>query len=620
MFVKAARLQDADAPIEMYHSFLEKQRQMFVDQRKSHAAAIEFLHQYRADDELVLRETIQRHSTGGSVGRKSLSPSQTPDARAAVYSSYPTILSYPPTRPNNSGENSNNYPSPLSTIVATDRSTIDSFIQASPIEFEKVLVAMQNLAKEAARVPLPQDDEDLPVLIVEATSAPRSCDVGEEPEVQDTPPSDTISTNHSIPFESFLKLGESQIAEQGSRLPVAFEGYEITSDVYDDEGSEHGYDGYGNEKFIPGVSFMNLGASMLAEALSTTPKSSDMNGDDNVDDDDSTAPLTEPGRSQMDDSGVVIVDPGHQSTTTTATATPATSITIGTPAQNAPVIADSSIEIRIPSATDVPCQETEGTAIIHGMENDTFVLAMNTNVSPVREGGGNSTKDWRDVDESKAGVNQPETYRQNVLEASPCRATLPEEGNDAPEEAANITIDPSVAPEPIETVQLNNVLDPSPSRATLPEGGDDASIETANNAIATSALPESLECVNVAFSHSLVDCSLETERKEKEAETVKVRLAEVISNEEIAPTLNACTRDSLPTNEQTTPSTRTMGNGLNHVEAEFDSTPAVERPAAERRSPGTSVRRREQPKPVRKKEKGYYPSSSLFVARQYFSR
>jgi hypothetical protein len=86
------------------------QRPMFVDQRMSQAAIAGFLHRHLADDELVLRETIQRHSTGGQVSRKSLSPSQTPDARAAVYFTYPMMLSYPPTRTNKTTENSNNYP------------------------------------------------------------------------------------------------------------------------------------------------------------------------------------------------------------------------------------------------------------------------------------------------------------------------------------------------------------------------------------------------------------------------------------------------------------------------------------------------------------------------------
>jgi hypothetical protein len=46
----AARLQTAEAPKEMT-SFLEKQRELFQQQKRSQRDAMELLHQYRADDD-----------------------------------------------------------------------------------------------------------------------------------------------------------------------------------------------------------------------------------------------------------------------------------------------------------------------------------------------------------------------------------------------------------------------------------------------------------------------------------------------------------------------------------------------------------------------------------------
>jgi hypothetical protein len=143
---KAAQLQDASAvPITDACYFLENMTRNRMVRRKNQADAMEFLHQYRAD------ETI-------TTGRWSLSPTKQysrPDARASIYSYdvYPT----------NTKEHSNN------TIAVTNKRDDDDnavslqlppLIDKNSICFESAFKALGIIVKEASQVPLPDDDDD----------------------------------------------------------------------------------------------------------------------------------------------------------------------------------------------------------------------------------------------------------------------------------------------------------------------------------------------------------------------------------------------------------------------------------------------------------------------------
>mmetsp|Transcript_13241 Transcript_13241/g.27773 ORF Transcript_13241/g.27773 Transcript_13241/m.27773 type:complete len:632 (-) Transcript_13241:109-2004(-) len=151
-------------------NFLEKQRELFAARRKKQADAIEFLHHYRADDKLVLRKAAAaRHSLGSNsykysarhnltTSRWSLSPSKVerrerqPDAHSPVYSyaTYPTLTrnkySSTVTQDDISEE-----PSPL--LSPPNPPNIDQI----PIHFKSAFETLEITAEEASRVPLPGD-------------------------------------------------------------------------------------------------------------------------------------------------------------------------------------------------------------------------------------------------------------------------------------------------------------------------------------------------------------------------------------------------------------------------------------------------------------------------------
>lgn len=169
---KAFRLRYASAPTEACN-FIEKQRELFATRRKKQADAVEFLHQYRADNELVLRKAAAARRGLGSKSYKysarhnlttrrwSSSPTnpereQEPDAHSSVYSYaiYPTLI------PNKHG-----------STVAQDTTSEELSPPRSPdnppsidqksIRFESAMETLEIAAKEASRVPLPENTDDI---------------------------------------------------------------------------------------------------------------------------------------------------------------------------------------------------------------------------------------------------------------------------------------------------------------------------------------------------------------------------------------------------------------------------------------------------------------------------
>ncbi len=282
---------------------------------------MEFLHQFRADDDFVLRSA--RHSLGSKSDNPSVAPNSTqkyklesgqqPDARAAVYSYalHQTLTKSGTGTQNNSSNDSSSLSMPTTPPIIINKS----------IPFQYAYEVLELAAKEASKHPLPEDndvqsadhdvkeylervtgDSNHSVECIEQTS--KDCDGngdskddkngvadgGTTPSTSDKDDSnpttseteygtcnsilivegeiddDIISSPKTnchtatipfIPFEAFSKLGESLVLESQNV------GFSLPKNESDDESS------------IPGHSFMQLGASMMANDLSSTLKDED---------------------------------------------------------------------------------------------------------------------------------------------------------------------------------------------------------------------------------------------------------------------------------------------------------------------------------------------------------
>lgn len=316
----AAQLRDAPVPKEACN-FLKKQRELFEERRKKQADAIDFLHQFRADDDFVLR-SVRRSlvsknnnysTTPNSTRRYKLEPRQQPDARAFVYS-YALYPKLDQTRLSSKIKHDDISNESLSLQSHTNPPEIIK----NSISFEYAFEALELAAKEASRYPLPDDSDvengddneyfaasteplddlvectdqisthstmaqsSLPgtainndcgnngkcgvstaemehekcnsILIVEGIddfvvpSRKSDCDVAAD------------SSAPFIPFEAFSKLGESLVLQsQNITLPKHRDVFIPSAESDSDD-----------ESIIPGQSFMQLGASMMANDLSSS--------------------------------------------------------------------------------------------------------------------------------------------------------------------------------------------------------------------------------------------------------------------------------------------------------------------------------------------------------------
>jgi hypothetical protein len=524
------------------------------------------------------------------------------------------------------------------------------------MEFERVLETFQSRVREAAQIPLPRegdadnsnddliddDDDDEPILIVEAVaSSSLQCHDAEEggTQINIVLPSyvDGSSTtdHHFIPFESFLRLGESQIIEQQqqtTQLPHLRrdndDGGRCTSQSDhhaddDNEGRINNDNHSDNDSVIPGSSFLNLGASMLAEASTTGPiKCSGVGvhgGKNDDDDDDDTTLLTEAGRSQtMDDSGVV--GGGEQGQQSTITTTSMTS-TVTASSQNSIVMIVDESSCRWNSAgaspTAVsnhagPChEETRATMTDDGVQSGVVpTVAKNTDMGALVEASAISARAHEFASEptfqSKTGV---EVQLGKVHELDIADAAV-EPGDYHQFDIADAAVPPwgTVFPERVVGTPEQNV----------------------NNVTNDTVAPESPACENaVTNSQIFVQSVRETGKNAQKASSSDVGSPDDDSGNNIAPSLEENSSDCIPMSQQAptvrgaTLSIRPMESSEVDVETGIDAVAPIQQSAGERRAGGGTtapVLRRQRPKPNRKQEQGYYPSSSLFVSRRYFSR
>ena len=297
----AAQLKGA-APIPKEAiNFQQKQRQLFQERRKNQADAIEFLHQFRADDDFVLRSA--RRSLGASydshsaaanvtVRYKRLEPGKIPDARAHTYS----YAVYPNMSPSMKSPSPVKHDKiPIESAQSPPDAHVPDIIRDS-LSFQHAFEALERAAQEASRVPLPEDcdledDTDQPGMQEDVTQlSPPVETIAEETDYENgnsililqgeiDDEEDAISKQSEcdaagdssatpfIPFEAFSRLGESLVLE--SRQAFA-------PPIHDDSNvPSTKSDSSDDESIIPGLSFMQLGASMMANDLSSSLKEQD---------------------------------------------------------------------------------------------------------------------------------------------------------------------------------------------------------------------------------------------------------------------------------------------------------------------------------------------------------
>lgn len=300
---QAAQLRDA-APIPKEAcNFLQKQRQLFEERRKNQADAIEFLHQYRADDDFVLRSarrslgtSYDSHSTApNSTSRyKALEPGKAPDARAHIYS----YAVYPNLNQTTKSTSTVKHDTIPNESTPRPPKTHAPHIIRDSVSFQHAFEALELAAKEASLIPLPEDGDfstdrmctDQPGMQEDASQLPPAaeriteeseCDnfnsililQGEIDDDEDAiskpserdAPGDSSSTPF-IPFEAFSRLGESLVLESRQALPPP---------NHDDSSLPLAKSDSDDESVIPGMSFMQLGASMMANDLSLSLKEND---------------------------------------------------------------------------------------------------------------------------------------------------------------------------------------------------------------------------------------------------------------------------------------------------------------------------------------------------------
>jgi len=163
---KAARLRGAPVPTEACN-FLEKQRELFAARRKNQADAMKILHQFRADDDFVLRTarrsfgsnnnnySATHNSTSGyPLSLSKLGRKRQPDARASIYSYavYPMLTQIVHASTKEHDDTSNESSLLQSPINPPD-------INKNSICFESAFEALKIAAKEASRQSLPEDDD-----------------------------------------------------------------------------------------------------------------------------------------------------------------------------------------------------------------------------------------------------------------------------------------------------------------------------------------------------------------------------------------------------------------------------------------------------------------------------
>lgn len=277
-------------------NFMERQRALFDEQRRHQAEALEFLHRYRADDEMVLGQTSNKAKMDRDRRRTTMSgPLTPPDARASS-----SIHSYHHAESNlyhhyhhhhDSGSKTNMFQGKLEMphfdsrnnhIMPTimSEATLDAaFIsEEDPMRFEDARrKLMELLMREASHLPLPSDDDN--------SEDTRDGKTGENDKLDDSRGiliadgsgsedmgGGTIELSSSfIPFESFLKLGESQIMQQQPKESRFIEQYSFQFDG-EDVNSENvnafrSIDSATTASTtIPVESFLQLGASMMAKS------------------------------------------------------------------------------------------------------------------------------------------------------------------------------------------------------------------------------------------------------------------------------------------------------------------------------------------------------------------
>ena len=624
---------------------------------------MEYLHQYRGTAEERLLEEQRRMSRGGSRGQSLDGFSSgggggmlmmSPDARAATYTYEEAVLPFATDEtPGESIEQHDNLradatcPPFAAAPLPPDTTSTDFEMNRAAIE----ALSTTNTTKVFKDVERHQEDAHL------------ICEGERNEEMHNT----STSTS-TIPFEAFLRLAESQIMA-GDRPQQQQNEEPLSATTPHLPTNSNMTDSSGDDSIIPMASFMALGASMMAEAISASKSEEKGNegiADEKVDEDDTTAPLTEAGQSQMDDSSSLaasMCQPQNIGTSSSQTI-PATS--------TSPILETVEVDDHDITTTDI--KETK---------DDSKVAALIENPTDVALTEDTETQHREDV--QTLPVTAPEETAENTVTDASATESSKDDGN-APTAPASVEEemveneerDAKVIDEIPSENEASKESSPGTNEGTLSSSGDahisenDILDESWENVQGNNGTGEETSVVSqeTSFSEPVVvdnkilfsddtqktKDAVQEETKEdsevnkddsieelKPVSAASATLKDDIEHHESSSTVVspavpaevAC--DDAPTNlpfETSTPASDTNttetpdlqdehGAELNASEREANSESPLAQNQVDLLSSPTPNDEAQAPRRRRRRKKkkdGYYPASSHFVLRHYFSR
>lgn len=454
-----------------------------------------------------------------------------------------------------------------------ERSNVDT---TAP-DYESTRARLEEMADKASRIPLPksfdeydgddnQDDDDN-FLICRGDSI--------DDEVEHAHNNNNVD---AIPYESFLKLGASQMIGADADAPP----------LQSAHGSFLAASSDGDDSVIPMTSFMNLGASMLADAMGAfksddDDNSSEKNGEEQAlktdcsfidintkkethgeQEEDDTASLTEAGQSQL-------LENSAQSTN---------SITVTT---------------KLPNDIPSPITGRRDEGII-----DTTVLSILTTItSEVKD---TAAEEAPGIAISEHSGTESQGKKEHAIAAmDPATFDMPakQESNTSAEMEL---VDSAPPPLPCEEAAATES-----SESLLGEHNDNEK-SSENHIYENNGDQECKEDVKMLEQSTTKDEIVnDIDPTQQEAhETVEKCMEPYLANSlELTEQTEKTVNPTYPTEEESTAEVDVEGRAQQGLGE--DSVVAT--------TPQTSTRRRKKKKPD-----GYFPSSSRFVSRHFFSR
>ena len=261
---KAVRLQGAEVPKETLENFMNRQRAMFDERRKNEAEALHALHQYRADDELVLRlksnnsKSINNRTVTATNMNASSTDTLTISDHFAPQDGHENIGKMVATR---GEQNQKTHVAGFSSDAKqveeiNNRGEKGTFcILTERIEYNKARLSfMQKVASEACQVPLPPDDDD-----------EGDDEIMENDDNRTNQDDNGISNKHDIEEGDEQTIRSDDPRDHSNGILIAEEG---TVGSHDDvNNNDNNFDQGSSQSFIPYESFLKLGEAFETDTV-----------------------------------------------------------------------------------------------------------------------------------------------------------------------------------------------------------------------------------------------------------------------------------------------------------------------------------------------------------------